>query len=172
MGHYNFIHYFKTISIGEIIFYWQLTLSIQYDLAPSGGEAYEPPTLSQKGLEKCFANCHFSFFPQFLSVVTVQFCLFSSLVSVPGWQHTWIRGYRRQSQECFPSWEKRQRSILFPPLLQLSFRFYVTHLVVTRALWLAEPSTVSIHEAPRRTYIGCAPGNFVEVHSHVFPIIS
>lgn len=52
------------------------------------------------------------------------------------------------------------------------FFFLMTHLVVIRALWLAEPSAVSIQEPPRSTYIGCAPGNCVDVHSHVFPIMS
>lgn len=47
-----------------------------------------------------------------------------------------------------------------------------THLVVIRALWFADPSTVSIQEAPRSTYMGCAAGNGVDVHSHVFPIMS
>lgn len=66
----------------------------------------------------------------------------------------------------------QEHGALYSPLHFSISKVGPNYLVVTRALWLAEPSAVSIQEAPRSTYIGCDPGNDVEVHSHVLPIMS
>lgn len=44
------------------------------------------------------------------------------------------------------------------------------HLVVTRARWLAEPSAVSIQDAPRRTRMSWSAAWYCDaVHSHTLP---
>lgn len=65
----------------------------------------------------------------------------------------------------------RQSELLYSSSVDSRFLLN-TCLVVIRALWLADPSTVSIQEAPRSTYVGWLPGKGVDVHSHVFPIMS
>lgn len=47
------------------------------------------------------------------------------------------------------------------------------HLVVTRARWLAEPSAVSIQDAPRRTRMSWSAAWYCDaVHSHTLPMRS
>ena len=47
------------------------------------------------------------------------------------------------------------------------------HLVVTRAWWLAEPSAVSIQDAPRRTRMSWSAAWYCDaVHSHTLPMRS
>lgn len=112
----------------------------------------------------------------------VQLGLSSSLVCVHHRPHTWIPGCPRQSPECCPSFRTHNHNILqdFCAGAVWDSRvwkcsascFWITHLVVIRALWLAEPSTVSIQEPPRSTNMGWAAEKGVDVHSHVFPIMS
>ena len=144
----------------------------------------------------CFLHVYLNQFD--LLIIHVKSCpitaLFSfsyfSLVSGPGWQHTWSPDYQRLSLEYSPSWMKHNHHVAMSniPLqgrskVDIQFKKnqhqgiqigsnHAQYLVVIRALWLADPSEVSIQEAPRRTYIGRAPGKGVAVHSHAFPIMS